>query len=120
MTQDEAQQLIIEIKRRVHEKTGSDWQNIVSFSDLEKIIKGFAVQRDLELLPCPFCGTKASHILTWVGSDEYIEPHKRIIPPPEDEMHIVRCNNFYPCNAAVGWFKTKQEAIEAWNKHNDD
>lgn len=50
-----------------------------------------------KLLPCPFCGGEAKAL---TRSDGY------------EFTEYVMCGN---CEAESGWFKTKDEAITAWN-----
>lgn len=52
-----------------------------------------------ELKPCPFCGGKAK-----IRSEKYWQPNVR---------RNVICTN---CFANTGWYKTEDEAIEAWNR----
>ena len=55
---------------------------------------------EAELKKCPFCGSTA-HVLHDDGGDT-----------PND-TYSVECDN---CACDIGWYKTKKEAIEAWNK----
>ena len=73
-----------------------------------------------ELLPCPFCGHKASvyqtieekskfnptFTLDGFGSLSYNTTTKKT-------KHLVRCNK---CKASVGIYATEKQAIESWNK----
>ena len=66
-----------------------------------------AMTTDKDLLPCPFCGGTAS---TWMGIDK--------------DHHIclwgVVCDNG-DCSLRQEYgYKTKEEAIEAWNRRTGD
>ena len=58
-----------------------------------------------DLKPCPFCG----------GEAEAIKAHHIFENP-----YVVICSN-EKCRASLGMFsKTKEEAIEAWNRRVDN
>lgn len=56
-----------------------------------------------ELKKCPFCGGEAK-----IRGEKYWQPNVR---------RNVICTN---CFANSGWFKTDEEAIEAWNRRVND
>lgn len=49
---------------------------------------------------CPFCGGEA-HFLHDDGGDS------------GDETYSVECDN---CSCDIGWYNTRKEAVEAWNR----
>lgn len=57
----------------------------------------------LELKQCPFCGGEAK-----IGYEKYWQPRvsRRII-----------CTK---CYSSSGWYSTEEEAIEAWNRRNNN
>lgn len=62
------------------------------------IVRWLAFEAEEELLPCPFCGSKA----------EVVETH-----PVSTKSVLVRCQE---CGAFVTAFSTRDEAIDAWNR----
>ena len=52
-----------------------------------------------ELKPCPFCGAKAT---LWREGGV-------------DRPYHILCG----CGGRVGWFETREEAIEAWNRRTE-
>lgn len=55
---------------------------------------------DFELIHCPFCGSDYPFLVKSVG---------------EDRPYSILCE----CGGRVGWFETKEEAVEAWNRRVD-
>ena len=62
------------------------------------IVRWLAFEAEEELLPCPFCGSKA----------EVVETH-----PVSTKSVFVRCQE---CGAFVTAFSTRDEAVAAWNR----
>lgn len=60
-----------------------------------------------ELKPCPFCG----------GHEYHKAYPDRYHLPEICEYHTVACTN---CGATCGAFPNKEEAIEAWNRRNNE
>ena len=54
-----------------------------------------------ELKPCPFCGSFAVTTMDECNSWRW-------------EVYCARCN------AAIGFFETEEEAIEAWNRRTEN
>jgi len=49
-----------------------------------------------KLAPCPFCGGREQHEMTYNG---------------DYQTHYLQCR----CGARLSWSKTKEDAIKAWN-----
>ena len=62
---------------------------------------------EIELKPCPFCGSSNVTLEVEYGSDCGYG----------FGGHTVICNN---CGVQTIYYETKEEAIEAWNKRADD
>lgn len=73
-----------------------------------------------ELLPCPFCGHKATLQQT-VETKTKFNPTLTVSgfgsigynTNSRKTKHLVRCNK---CKASVGTYATEKQAIESWNK----
>lgn len=76
----------------------SDFRGSSEFCPLHYgcVLKWLEMEAEEELLPCPFCGGKASAVDSGVS----IAAH-------------VRCDN---CHSSSGDYDTKEEAIAAWNR----
>ncbi len=59
----------------------------------------------IELKPCPFCGKKATLSKRLLVNDEYF---------------TVRCEHDGCIFVSTGMHPTKEGAIEAWNRRDDD
>ena len=69
-------------------------------AEIQETAAAPTVDENAELKPCPFCGGKASVI-------------------KESMWYEVHCDNC-PCNVGRCWFSKREEAIEAWNRREED
>ncbi len=69
-----------------------------------------AVTEALGIKPCPFCG---EYPMFW---DEYDERFVSFTDRDDCRYYIECVNVGCACNPCTILFKTKEEAIEAWNK----
>ncbi len=78
--------------------------SIMPADQVEKILKGLntKVEKESEILPCPFCGSSASLIKL----------------PQYEFIGGIKCDNQKECPIVYlsNPFDSKQEAIDAWNK----
>ena len=72
---------------------------------------------DTELKPCPFCGKTVAKL----SNCKDLEDCENFEECGCDEiMHTVVCNwNNGGCGASTGYRKTENEAIEAWNRREN-
>jgi Lar family restriction alleviation protein len=61
-----------------------------------------------ELKPCPFCGAT---------DNKKLRPTSGVELSREEGIFQVFC---WECGASSGYFRTEQEAIEAWNRRVDN
>ena len=63
-----------------------------------------------KLKPCPFCGEYGSvRLMTRHGKDGW-----------RDRFYVLCEYDSGGCGASGGWYHTKEEAIEAWNRRADN
>lgn len=65
-----------------------------------------------ELKPCPFCGGKRSEVINLLKSDPQLE-----LAGVTEENWKVLCIDCFGCG---GVRRTADEAIEAWNRREED
>lgn len=61
--------------------------------------------------PCPFCG-KTDVAMEWVP------PEGEDVPEDERRDYALFAVTCWECNAQTGYFRTDEQAIEAWNRRD--
>lgn len=74
-----------------------------------------AIESQLKLLPCPFCGSEA-HI---DSVSEQIMSDKRVYSPACTECSCELMSGPVGNYAGSGWYETKEAAAADWNHRTD-